>query len=135
MSSNLERDHERKCEEKLYQALHRVLQRIRAYDKKTYEAWRNVQPRWCRLADEHHAQSPRQYMHVWDEEAGFGNEVVICVAREAGDLSFPNLYGLFAHELGHLISGSTDEDVANKTMERFCIYIYYDMYDVQWACL
>lgn len=122
------------CEMRLYEALYRVLHKIRQTDPSVHKEWRDVAPRFCSIAHADHLLRERRYMHVYCPEVG-GSDEWICVAPAAVDLPIDNLHGLFAHELGHLISGDRRQSVANDTMLRFGIRIEYDEMDVQWARL
>lgn len=77
--------------------------------------------RHCRLADEEHAASRRQYAHV------FHKADTICVADAFFDLPQTTQLALLLHEVGHRLAGMrAREETANKAVkEASGIHIHY----------
>lgn len=81
--------------------------------------------RWsyCKEADDEHAESSRQYMHVLHYPG------VICVAHAAHGLPRENLEGLFAHEFGHLLleydGRSQGERAADRVVRQRGLQVRY----------
>jgi len=91
--------------------------------------------RWsCPVAEQDHRSAFRQFAHVFhDDDPG-----AICVAAEIGQLDDEYLYGILAHEFGHLIAQEfhedDSEDGADLAAEEYLgIPIYYrTRYDLEW---
>lgn len=99
-------------------------------DSKTMAAHMYANWGYCPITDADHAQSRRQYMHVWC--ADHKKKWRICVAQAAGQLPYYKLHGLFAHELGHLLYGKPGEPEADDYMSRhYGIEIEYGADTVQ----
>lgn len=76
----------------------------------------------CKDADKEHAESKRQYAHVYHRSG------VICVARSFFSLPECNRLGLLLHEVGHVLRGPGEhtEEQANETVKQASgVTIYY----------
>lgn len=105
-----------------------------------------VSIRFCPMADRHHLQSPRVYAH------SLHYPDKICFARAAAtDLTPEHIYGITAHEFGHLIAdaegwdahvtipetpGETPQEVQEEADQaaliRLGLPVYYDYRRVQY---
>jgi hypothetical protein len=66
----------------------------------------------CPIADRDHKKSLRQYAHTF-HKIGF-----VCVSKEIWPLPELHLYGILAHEIGHLLAGQdASEEDADAAVE------------------
>lgn len=72
--------------------------------------------RKCKLADDDHVKSLRQYAHTYHVKG-----TVICVAGAWTTLPLYVQMGLIAHEVGHLLAGHVDhaESEADRLANKF----------------
>ena len=69
----------------------------------------------CRLAQKHHAESCRQFAHV------FHKRDTVCVTPEFYDLPIPYQLGILLHELGHIGYGPTKH--SEEDADRMAFYL------------
>lgn len=75
--------------------------------------WQPLRLDWsCPLAEQDHAESFRQFAHV------FHTDNRVCVAWEIGRLPDRFLYGLMAHEFGHVMAWGIWQDDSEAGADR-----------------
>lgn len=102
-----------------------VLARFNALTAEQFPDFEPLALNWeCPVAEEDHVHSFRQFAHVFHMD-GF-----ICTSSEIDLLADRHIYGLIAHEFGHVIAdGIWDEteerDADDAVLEVFGVQIHY----------
>ena len=69
----------------------------------------------CPLAEHHHLKSFRQFAHTLDLDY---DDRTVCVTAEIGQLPDEFLYGILAHEFGHIIAVEIWDDDTEEGADR-----------------
>lgn len=91
--------------------------KIKKINKRSFEYYYIIE---CPVANAEHKLSKRQYAHVRHHK-----DNIICVAHAIWTLPDSHLFGVLAHEIGHLISGGGERAADNIMLKKHGIKIQY----------